>query len=185
MRADPAKADAEYNANFREDIAGWLSRDILQNAVDNGCTVRPPFAQYTYRAFVDPSGGRNNSFTCGIAHEDHGFAVLDCVVEIEPPFGPMSAISQIAATLREYWLTEVTGDHYAAAFNVEMSNAAGITYRASDRNRSEIYADVCRCSILDAFACWITAGSFPSSQHWSGRRLPWARINQPSSGRPR
>jgi hypothetical protein len=141
MRADPAKADAEYNANFREDIAGWLSRDILQNAVDSGVIVRPPFPAYDYRAFVDPSGGRGDSFTCGIAHEDPGIAVLDCLIEIEPPFSPMSAISQIAATLREYSLTEVTGDHYGAEFNVEMFGACGITYRASTRNRSEIYAD--------------------------------------------
>jgi hypothetical protein len=141
MSADPAKADAEYNANFREDIAGWLSREILQNAVDNGVTVRPPHGFHDYRAFVDPSGGRNDSFTCGIAHEEQGIAVLDCLIEIEPPFSPMSAISRIAATLREYNLTEATGDHYGAEFNVEMFSACGITYRASDRNRSEIYAD--------------------------------------------
>jgi hypothetical protein len=34
-----------------------------------------------------------------------------------------------------------TGDHYAAGFNTSMFNAAGITYRNSDRNRSDIYAD--------------------------------------------
>ena len=63
MRADPAKASAEYLAEFRDDVAGWLSRDILENAVDTGCTVRPPYPVWTYRAFVDPSGGRNDSFT--------------------------------------------------------------------------------------------------------------------------
>lgn len=141
MRADPAKASAEYLAEFRDDVAGWLSREALESAVDIGITARPPFAPYDYRAFVDPSGGRNDSFTCGIAHDDQGLAVLDCVVEIPSPFSPMSAISQIAGTLRQYGLTEVTGDHYAAAFNVEMFAACGITYRASPRNRSEIYAD--------------------------------------------
>jgi hypothetical protein len=38
-------------------------------------------------------------------------------------------------------VTEVTGDRYAAEFNVEMFNAAGITYHASPRDRSAIYAD--------------------------------------------
>jgi hypothetical protein len=53
----------------------------------------------------------------------------------------MSAISEIAATLRQYGLSEVSGDHYAAGFNTSMFNAAGIAYRASDRTRSDIYAD--------------------------------------------
>jgi hypothetical protein len=103
--------------------------------------VRPPYPAWSYRAFVDPSGGRGDSFTCAVAHEDAGIAVLDCLVEVAPPFSPMSAISQIAATLREYGLSEVTGDHYAAGFNTSMFNAAGVTYRNSDRNRSDIYAD--------------------------------------------
>jgi hypothetical protein len=128
-------------AEFREDIAGWLARETLQGAVDTGIERRPPFAAWTYRAFVDPSGGRNDSFTLGIAHDDGGIAFLDCVLEIPPPFSPMSAISRIAATLRQYGLSEVTGDHYAAAFNVEMFAAAGISYLASPRSRSEIYAD--------------------------------------------
>lgn len=141
MQADPAKASAEYLAEFRDDVAGWLSREALENAVESGVTVRAPYPAWTYRAFVDPSGGRNDSFTCGIAHDEEGLAILDCVIEIEPPFSPMSAISRIATTLREYGLSEVTGDHYAAAFNVEMFASCGISYRASTRNCSEIYAD--------------------------------------------
>ena len=76
-----------------------------------------------------------------IAHEDGGLGILDCLVEIAPPFSPMNAIIQIAGTLQEYHLSEVTGDHYAAGFNTSMFNAAGITYRNSDRNRSDIYQD--------------------------------------------
>lgn len=122
---DPAKASAEYLAEFRDDVAGWLSRDILENSVDTGCTVRPPHPVHQYVAFVDPSGGRMDSFTMAVAHDDWGVAMLDCVVEIEPPFSPMSAITQIAGTLREYNLSEVTGDHYGANFNTSMFNAAG------------------------------------------------------------
>jgi hypothetical protein len=53
----------------------------------------------------------------------------------------MEAIGQIATTLREYGLTEVTGDRYAAEFNVSMFAACGINYRNSDRDRSAIYQD--------------------------------------------
>jgi hypothetical protein len=138
---DPAKGDAEYNANFRDDIAGWLGRDILENSVDTGCTVRAPHSFHRYCAFVDPSGGVKDSFTMAVAHDYDGLAILDCIVEIVPPFSPMNAVTQIAGTLQEYGVNEVTGDHYAAGFYTSMFNAAGITYRNSDRNRSDIYQD--------------------------------------------
>jgi hypothetical protein len=40
--------------------------------------------------------------------------VLDCLIEIKPPFNPIEAVSQIAGVLRSYNLSEVTGDAYAA-----------------------------------------------------------------------
>ena len=138
---DPAAASAEWMGEFRDDIGSWLGLEVIEAAVDTGVTVRPHYPPFEYRAFCDPSGGRNDSFTCAIAHDDMGMAFLDCLVEIKPPFSPMSAISQIAAILREYRLSEVTGDRYAAEFNVEMFASCGVRYRASHRDRSLIYQD--------------------------------------------
>ena len=127
---------------FRDDIGGWLPLDVIEGAVDRGVTARPPHPVHRYRSFCDPSGARGDSFTCAIAHDDMGLAVLDCLVEIRPPFNPMEAIAQIAAVLREYGLTETTGDRYAAEFNVAAFASCGITYRNADRDRSTIYQDV-------------------------------------------
>jgi hypothetical protein len=138
---DPAAASAEWMGEFRDDIGSWLGLEVIEAAVDTGVSVRPHYPPYEYRAFCDPSGGRNDSFTMAIAHDDMGMAFLDCVVEIKPPFSPMSAITQISAVLREYGLSEVTGDRYAAEFNVEMFASCGIRYRASHRDRSAIYQD--------------------------------------------
>jgi hypothetical protein len=66
-------------------------------------------------------------------------AVLDCLIEKTPPFDPMSVIAEIAQVLREYGVNEVTGDRYAAEFNVSMFSACGVTYHNSDRDRSAIY----------------------------------------------
>lgn len=142
MAEDPAAASAEWMGEFRDDIGGWLPFDVIDAAVERGRTVRPPYPMNIYRSFCDPSGARGDSFTMAIAHEEDGIALLDCLIEVKPPFNPMEAIGQIAKVLREYGLTETTGDRYAAEFNVAAFASCGITYRNSGRDRSAIYQDV-------------------------------------------
>jgi hypothetical protein len=141
LAEDPAAARAEWLAEFRDDIAGWLSSEVIETAVDQGVTVRPPTPLFEYTAFVDPSGGARDSFACAISHEDDGLAVLDCLIEIKPPFNPQAATEQIAATLKTYGVTQVVGDRYAAQWTVAAFATCGIGYRHSERDRSAIYAD--------------------------------------------
>jgi len=140
---DPAGADAEWMANFRNDIGGWLDISLIDAAVDYGITVRPPVSSFhKYTAAADPSGGSGkDSFTAAISHNEKGMAVLDCLIEIKPPFNPIEAVDQVAAMLRAYELKEITGDAYAASWVVSAFASCGITYRHSERNRSEIYRD--------------------------------------------
>ena len=68
----------------------------------------------TYAAFVDPSGGSQDSMTLGIAHKDgRGRAVLDLVLERRAPFNPDSVTDEFVAALQKYSVREVAGDHYA------------------------------------------------------------------------
>ena len=55
---------------------------------DRGVTVRPPGAGMDYRSACDPSGGAHDSFTLCVAHNEGEVAVLDCLVEVKPPFNP-------------------------------------------------------------------------------------------------
>ena len=57
FEADPASAEAEYNANFRTDIESFVSREVVEAAVVAGMLERPPVPSAQYSAFVDPSGG--------------------------------------------------------------------------------------------------------------------------------
>jgi hypothetical protein len=139
---DPAGARTEYLAEFRDDIGGWLAVETIEAAVDRGVAVRPPItAVHKYRAACDPSGGAKDSFTAAVAHDEHGAAVLDCLIEIKPPFNPAEAVTQVAAMLRAYDLSEATGDRYAAEWVVSAFAANGIIYRHSERDRSAIYQD--------------------------------------------
>jgi hypothetical protein len=92
LKRDPAAAKAEWLGEWRDDIAAFLSRDLIEAAVERGVVVRPPQPDEYYFAFADPSGGLGDSFTCGIAHRDvDGRAVLDCLTETLPPFDPAQA----------------------------------------------------------------------------------------------
>ena len=141
LARDPAVARAEWLAEWRDDIATFLSRELIESAVDLGVTVRPPVAGVSYRAFCDPSGGMSDSFTCGIAHAEGEIAVLDCLLEIRAPFNPATATGDVAKTLKSYGLAEVVGDRYAASWVINAFSRHGVRYTHSERDRSAIYAD--------------------------------------------
>ena len=141
LERDPAAARAEYLAEWRDDVAAFLDRAVVESAVDAGVLVRPPVPGVSYRAFADPSGGSSDSFTLGIVHAEGDVAVLDCLYERKPPFNPSAVCAEIAAMLRSYRLTSVVGDKYAAGWVIEAFAKVGITYRHSDRDRSAIYGD--------------------------------------------
>jgi hypothetical protein len=138
---DPAANRAEYLAEFRDDIGGWMLAEVIEAAVDAGVRVRPPVAGGKYVAFADPSGGARDSFTLAIAHLDEQNVILDCLHEIKAPFDPAVATFEMAAILKQYGLSSVTGDKYGAQWVVSAFASHGIQYRHSKRDRSEIYLD--------------------------------------------
>ncbi len=138
---DAAAARAEYGGDFRDDVSGFLELAIVEAAVDRGVTVRPPRPGVRYRSACDPSGGARDSFTLSICHDEDDVAILDCLVEIKPPFNPTSATTSMAGTLKAYDLTRTIGDRYAAEWVVDAFAKVGIEYEHSDRDRSAAYLD--------------------------------------------
>ncbi|MGY3445632.1 hypothetical protein [Bradyrhizobium sp. USDA 4473] len=139
IERDPAAASAEYLAVFRVDLEPFVSREVAEAAIDPGVFERAPLEGIQYRGFVDPSGGSMDSMTAGIAHAEGQVLTLDAVREFKPPFSPEAVVSEIADLLKRYRLSEVTGDRYAGEWPREAFSRHGITYRLSERTRSEIY----------------------------------------------
>jgi hypothetical protein len=141
MADDPAAARAEWGAEFRDDISGFVDATMIEAAVDYGVTVRPPLPGVRYSSGCDPSGGARDSFTAAIAHDEGNVAVLDCVVEIKAPFNPTSATEQIAGVLKSYGIRKTVGDKYAAQWVVDAFRKVGIEYAHSEWDRSAIYLE--------------------------------------------
>jgi len=136
---DPSAARAEYGAEFREDVEDIFSQEILEARIIPGRKELPPDAERSYFAFVDPSGGKGDSMTLGIAHVGRDKAVLDLLREVQPPFSPELVAGEFAAVLRAYRVSEVTGDAYGGEWPREQFAKFGVNYRVGTENRSEIY----------------------------------------------
>jgi hypothetical protein len=156
LAEDRPRYAAEYLSEWRDDLSSYISRELLDAAVDVGVTVRPPVAGISFFAFADPSGGAHDSFTLGISHrEKDETVVLDMLYERKPPFNPSETVEEIAKLLKSYGCSKVTGDRYAAGWTVEAFQKVGVKYIASERDRSQIYLDTLplfasgRCRLID------------------------------------
>jgi hypothetical protein len=155
MEADSASAQSEYMAEFRTDIEGFVSREVVEACTDVGVRERPPCPGPRYVAFTDPSGGSADSFTLAIAHRDANSMFLDCVREVRPPFSPESVVSEFAGLLKSYRVSRVTGDKYAGEWPREQFRKYGVTYELAPKSKSDLYRELLpllnsrRISLLD------------------------------------
>jgi hypothetical protein len=138
---DPLDAAAEYGSEFRAGISAFLEEEWIQAAIDSGCFERPPSPRFRYHAFVDPSGGRRDSFTLGIAHRQGDIALLDVAKEWRAPLDPAVVVTEIASALKPHGVTSVIGDAYAGEWVASAFRAAGVKYITSEKTRSEIYLE--------------------------------------------
>jgi hypothetical protein len=145
FRTDPVAALSEYGRDgfvqFRSDVGAFLPREVVEAATVKGRYELGHKAGRVYHAFCDPSGGRADAMTLGIAHSENDRAVLDVLKEIPAPFSPEAAVKEFAGVLKSYGLSEVTGDKYAAEWCAEQFQKNGIQYRAAEKSRSEIYLE--------------------------------------------
>ena len=99
LERDPAAASAEYLAEFRTDIEGFVTREVLDACIERGVRERPFGRSKSYVAFVDPSGGASDAFTLAIAHTEGKTQVLDVIRERKPPFSPEAVVDEFATLL--------------------------------------------------------------------------------------
>jgi hypothetical protein len=140
---DPARAAAEFGAQFRTDVETFISREVVEAAVVPRRFELPPVAGTTYHGFIDPSGGSNDSMVVAIAHRDRdGRAILDAVRERRAPFSPEGIVTEFSGLLRTYGVRKAVGDRYAGEFVREPFRTRGIQYELAAQPKSDLYRDV-------------------------------------------
>ena len=146
MREDPAAAASEWGGDWRSDLSGYLSEEVIEQAVDRDRPLElPPLPGKRYRAFVDASGGRGDDYCLCIGHlEERNGAehfVVDVLRGAHPPFNPNQVAAEFAALVKQYRCTEVCGDNYSAEFVSQSWRANGLDYIRSRLTRSALYLE--------------------------------------------
>ena len=80
-------------------MTGTPHAPLIRGAVAPGVTARSPELDRHCFGFVDPSGGRSDSFTAAIAHAEPAYGdprapptlVLDASLEIRSPFDSLNS----------------------------------------------------------------------------------------------
>jgi hypothetical protein len=138
---DAVKASAEYGAQFRSDAESFLPIEEIESCVIKGRKSLPYQPGITYQFFTDAAAGGSDEFTLAAAHlDDRSQRVI--VDLIEGRHGKPEAIAvEFASIIKSYHASEVTGDNFAKDWVANAFERAGVSYRRSERNRSEIYLE--------------------------------------------
>lgn len=140
---DPIAAASEFNAEFRDDIASYLTREAVAACIEKGCRERSPDSKLRYFAFCDFAGGSGrDSATLAIGYHDDGLVKLAAIRERKPKFSPKNVVAEFAETLKSYNVREVIGDRFAGEFPREQFRENGITYWVSQKNKNQLYTDL-------------------------------------------
>jgi Phage Terminase len=139
---DPEANRAEFEAEFRSDLAAFLDDELINAAVDHGRPLElPPRQGLRYLAFADPSGGRHDAFTVCIGHKENDGFVADVVRGTRPPFDPVEVVKAYAELCKEYRVSAVHGDNYSAEWATSAFKDAGMRYIVSDKPKSQLYLE--------------------------------------------
>jgi hypothetical protein len=139
---DPEGARAEWDAEFRSDLASFLDDATLDAVIDHSRPLElPPLHSRRYGGFVDPSGGRHDAFTLCIGHREGDGFIADVVRGVRPPFDPQQVASAYAELLREYRISQVHGDNYSGDWVVNAFKDCGIKYVRAEKPKSQLYLE--------------------------------------------
>jgi hypothetical protein len=139
IERDPDSARAEWQANFRDDLESAFGVEALDACTIKGRDELPASPIISYSAFVDPSGGRADSFALAIGHKEKDKAVLDLLRAWAAPFDPAVVVGEAAAALKGYGVSAVVGDNYGGEWPVSSFRTHGIGYERCESVKSELY----------------------------------------------
>jgi len=144
LERDPVAARAEFLGEFRTDVSGFISRDLLMQAVDQGVTERLPSPGIQYTAFCDAasgiaSSGDGDRFAVAIGHLEGDVVVIDCCRRWMPPFNASTTTAEVAALAKAYRCDEVISDGFSSGYLRAELLRHGVAHRISEFDKSKLY----------------------------------------------
>jgi hypothetical protein len=142
---DPAAAAAEYLAQWRVDVEGFVMREVVEACTVLGRYEQPYVSGTVFAGFCDlAGGGGGDSMSLAVGHYDRDakLAVLDALREVRPPCSPSETVAGFAQLLKSYGVHRVCGDRYAGEWPREEFREHGIEYEPAANAKSDYYREL-------------------------------------------
>ena len=144
---DATAAEAEYGGAFRQAVTAFLTRAVVEKAIEPGVSERTVLPGVKYLAYADVSGGTGaDSFTAAIGHKhrDAGreVCVVDALFEQRPPFDPDVITERVSELLKRWGVSSILADGYASAWPITTFARYGISYSRAASTTSQNYLHV-------------------------------------------
>lgn len=146
---DETAAASEFGAQFRTDVQGYLTLEVIDAVTVAGCHELARSRTHTHVGFLDFAGGGSvgsDSATACVAHaEERGgrtVAVMDALREVRPPFSPEQVCADFAAFFTSYGIDRVTSDKWAGQFPVEGMAKHHVLVEPSAKPKSDLYREL-------------------------------------------
>jgi hypothetical protein len=137
LARNPLAARAEYLAEFRSELEGYVSLDTLRACTGPFAEHPPTPGRIRYIAGLDlASGSGDDSLAFALCHATDDKVVVDLVKEWTPPFSPSGVLAQVAEICKRYKVETVIGDRFAYNFAREILRDNDLGFRVSDKTTS-------------------------------------------------
>jgi hypothetical protein len=120
----------------RDDVLVIRAPSILMNPTLDERAIERALAEDRAKASSELLSEWREDLQSYVAQEVVDAAIVPAT---RPPFSPEAVIAEYAKVLNAYGLNDVEGDRYSGAFCAEQFKKNGISYKASERTKSEIY----------------------------------------------
>ena len=139
-KRSPEDYKREYLAEFVDSVVSWIDPEVLARCVIDGRKDLPHVPDATYAAAIDP-GFKKSDFAMAVAHHAvGGLIVLDCVPfwtgSKRAPLGFQWVCGQVAGILRQFGISVLQGDQFAAVAIKQEFMKLGISYGEVTFNRN-------------------------------------------------
>jgi len=136
---DAASARAEYGAQFRDDVAAFLPREVVDQALRASPLELPWSRKARYHGFVDPAGGGQDEYAMAIGHREGERMVVDVLRARKGE--PAAITAEYAEAFKAYGVRHVHSDRYAGEWPVTEFERHGVTVEQSAKPKSDLYRD--------------------------------------------
>lgn len=137
--SDPEASRSEWGGLFRENVSGFIDREVVERAVRQNPLELPHAPGIRYIGVSDPAGGGQDEFSMSIGHVENDVVVVDVLRAQRGT--PSAIVAEYADLFKAYGVSRIVSDRFAGSWPADEFRKHGIECEQSAKPKSQLYAD--------------------------------------------